>query len=89
MLSYSIEALKDFLHIRGLKTTGKKADLRALVYACTHLNVDVKPDEVEEDLQRSKQYAELLGACGLADQCWIHKQKVVGSSPVTVNVLCP
>ena len=30
-----------------------------------------------------------VGACGLADQCWIHKQKVVGSSPVTVSVLCP
>ena len=30
-----------------------------------------------------------VDACGLADQCWIHKQKVVGSSPVTVNVLCP
>ena len=26
--------------------------------------------------------------CGLADQCWVHKQTVVGSSPVTANVLC-
>ena len=26
--------------------------------------------------------------CGLADQCWVHKQKVGGSSPVTVVVLC-
>ena len=26
---------------------------------------------------------------GLADQCWIHKQEVVGSSPVMVNFLCP
>ena len=25
----------------------------------------------------------------LANQCWIHKQKVVGSSLVTVNLLCP
>ena len=31
----------------------------------------------------------LTGACGLADQCWVHKQKIVGSSPVTVKVLCP
>ena len=30
-----------------------------------------------------------VSACGLADQCWIHKQKVVDSSPVTVKVLCP
>ena len=30
-----------------------------------------------------------MGVCGLADQCWVHKQKVVGSSPVTINVLCP
>ena len=30
-----------------------------------------------------------VGACGLADQCSVHKQKVVGSSPVMVNVLCP
>ena len=27
--------------------------------------------------------------CGLADQWRVHKQKVVGSSPVMVNVLCP
>ena len=26
---------------------------------------------------------------GLVDQCWVHKQKVVSSSPITVNVLCP
>ena len=31
----------------------------------------------------------LVSMCGLADQCWIHKQKVGGSSPVTVNMLCP
>ena len=30
----------------------------------------------------------LIGACGPADQCWVHKQKAVGSSPVTVKVLC-
>ena len=30
-----------------------------------------------------------VGACGLEDHCWVHKQKVVGSSPITVNVLCP
>ena len=29
------------------------------------------------------------GVCGLADQYRGHKQKVVGSSPVTANVLCP
>ena len=26
--------------------------------------------------------------CGLGDQYWVHKQKVGGSSPVTVIVLC-
>ena len=26
---------------------------------------------------------------GLADQCWVHTQKVVGSRPVAANVLCP
>ena len=31
----------------------------------------------------------VVGMCGLADQSYVHKQKVVGSSPVTVNVLCP
>ena len=30
-----------------------------------------------------------VSACGLADQCWVHIQKVVGSSPVTAIVLCP
>ena len=29
------------------------------------------------------------GHDGLADQCWVHKQKVIGSSPIKVNVLCP
>ena len=27
--------------------------------------------------------------CGLADQRWVHLQKLVDSSPITVNVLCP
>ena len=27
--------------------------------------------------------------CGLADLCWVHKQKVVGLSPIMVNVSCP
>ena len=26
---------------------------------------------------------------GLVDQCWVHKQKVVGSNPVMANMLCP
>ena len=30
-----------------------------------------------------------VGTCGLADQCWVHKQKVLGSSPITANMLCP
>ena len=30
-----------------------------------------------------------MHACSLANQCCIRKQKVVGSSPVTVNMLCP
>ena len=32
---------------------------------------------------------DVVGTCGLADQCWVHKQKVVGASSVMVNVLCP
>ena len=31
----------------------------------------------------------LVGECGLVDECWVHKQKVVGSSPVMANMLCP
>ena len=30
-----------------------------------------------------------VGVCGLADQWWVRKHKVVGSSPITANVLCP
>ena len=30
----------------------------------------------------------LMGTCGLANQCWVHKQKSVGSIPVTVKVMC-
>ena len=28
-----------------------------------------------------------VGICGLVDKCWVHKQKLVGSSPVAVNLL--
>lgn len=57
---WTVTALKDFLRVRGIKTTGRKEALVALVYSCTQLRVDVKPDEIEEDRQRSEQYAELL-----------------------------
>ena len=31
----------------------------------------------------------IVGMCDLADQCWALKRKIVGSSPVTANLLCP
>ena len=34
------------------------------------------------------EYKLCVGKCGLADQCWLHKQKVVGSRPGMVDV-CP
>ncbi|XP_071506667.1 uncharacterized protein [Diadema antillarum] len=57
---WKVDALKDFLRIRGLKTTGLKAELQALVYSAVRFGYSVKPSEVEEERSRSKQYAELL-----------------------------
>ena len=34
-------------------------------------------------------YNILVGICGLADQWWVYKHKVVDLSPVLVNRLCP
>ncbi|KAI8491852.1 hypothetical protein Bbelb_302250 [Branchiostoma belcheri] len=46
--------------IRGLKTTGRKAELRALAYSAVQFGIPVKQDEIAEDRARSTQYAELL-----------------------------
>ena len=57
---WKVDALKDFLRIRGLKTTGLKAELQALAYiSVVQFGFDVKPrpNEVEEERLRSKQYA--------------------------------
>ena len=56
--TWTVKSLKDYLRIRGLKTTGKKAELIALVYSASQLGVQEKPDEVEED--RTRSYRELL-----------------------------
>lgn len=57
---WKVPALKDFLRVRGLKTTGRKAELQALVYSTVQFGVAVKPNEIEEDRSRSLQYAALL-----------------------------
>ena len=37
---WNVRALKDFLGIRGLKTSGRKAELQALVYGAVQLVYD-------------------------------------------------
>ena len=61
---WNVRALKDFLRIRGLKTSGRKAELQALVYSAVQLGYEVKPDELAEETARSAQYAELLRCNG-------------------------
>lgn len=61
---WNVNALKDFLRIRGLKTRGLKAELQALVYSAVQFGYEVKPSEVEEDRSRSASYAELLNIKG-------------------------
>ncbi|XP_078661228.1 uncharacterized protein LOC144905429 [Branchiostoma floridae x Branchiostoma belcheri] len=57
---WKVPALKAFLSVRGLKTSGKKADLQALAYSAVQLRIPENPDAVEEDRARSVEYAELL-----------------------------
>ncbi|CAH1266690.1 Hypp3518 [Branchiostoma lanceolatum] len=57
---WTVPALRDFLRVRGLKTTGLKDDLISLVNAAVLLRYPIKPDEIAEDRRRSAEYAELL-----------------------------
>ncbi|KAI8483136.1 hypothetical protein Bbelb_391550 [Branchiostoma belcheri] len=57
---WKVPALKAFLRERGLKTTGRKAELQALAYSAVQLGIPVKQDEITEDSARSTQYAKLL-----------------------------
>ncbi|KAI8502471.1 hypothetical protein Bbelb_200590 [Branchiostoma belcheri] len=51
---WKMPALKDFLRVRGLKTTGRKAaELQALAYSAVQLGTPVKPNEIAEDRARS------------------------------------
>ncbi|KAJ8030935.1 hypothetical protein HOLleu_27485 [Holothuria leucospilota] len=62
--TWTVASLKDYLRIRGLKQTGNKTKLIALVYGASQLGVQPKPNEVEEDRKRSEQYRKVLNICG-------------------------
>ncbi|KAJ8034047.1 hypothetical protein HOLleu_24465 [Holothuria leucospilota] len=62
--TWTVASLKDYLRIRGLKQTGNKTKLIALVYGASQLGVQPKPNEVEEDRKRSEQYRKVLKICG-------------------------
>ena len=53
---WKVDALKDFLRIRGLKTMRVKAELQALVYSAVQFGYEVKPSELDEERARSVQY---------------------------------
>ncbi|PIK48225.1 hypothetical protein BSL78_14911 [Apostichopus japonicus] len=57
---WSVQAMKDFLRVQGLKTTERKRELQSLVYSAMQMKVPIKMDEVEEDKLRSKLYSESL-----------------------------
>ncbi|XP_022325057.1 uncharacterized protein LOC111125467 [Crassostrea virginica] len=58
--SWKVEALKDFLGKRGLSTNGTKAELAALCFAATSMNVPVKESESEYMCKLKNEYKNLL-----------------------------
>lgn len=62
-LRWKVEALKQFLADRGLKKTGRKAELAALAYGAVYMKKPVLPTAGEEKHHHTDQYKELL-KCG-------------------------
>ncbi|XP_032894924.1 uncharacterized protein LOC116984708 [Amblyraja radiata] len=62
-LRWKVEALKQFLADRGLKKTGRKAELAALAYGAVYMKKPVLPTAGEEKHHHADQYKELL-KCG-------------------------
>ena len=61
---WKVPELKEFLRIRGLKTTGTKDELTALAFGAEQLSVPVKLTAEEEIIQKKKQYQSLLNVNG-------------------------
>ena len=61
---WKVLELKEFLRIRGLKTTGTKDELTALAFGTKQLSVPVKLTTEEEIIQKKKQYQSLLNVNG-------------------------
>lgn len=55
-----VDSLKDYLRERGLKVTGRKEELVALVYGASQLGVAIKPGREEQKIERARQYRDLL-----------------------------
>ena len=58
---WKVPELKEFLRIRGLKTTGTKDELTALSFGAEQLSVPVKLTAEEEIIQKKKQYKKSHG----------------------------
>ncbi|KAJ8018736.1 hypothetical protein HOLleu_43108 [Holothuria leucospilota] len=56
---WTVQALRDFLRVRGLKTTGRKKELQSL-YSAINMEVSIQMNKVEEDELRCKLYSESL-----------------------------
>ena len=61
---WKVPELKEFLRIRGLKTTGTKDELTALAFGAEQLSVPVKLTAEEEIIQKKRQYQSLLNVNG-------------------------
>ena len=64
--SMHIDVVKTYLTGRGISTSGKKkAELVALAYSCSILNIEPIPSEDDALKALSNEYAELLNTHGL------------------------
>ena len=61
---WSVDALKDYLRKRGLRTTGPKVELAALAFSAHVLQLPEKLTQTEKQVMLYRQYADLLSFDG-------------------------
>jgi len=62
---WKVKPLQDFLRVRGVKTTGRKEELVALVYACHVMDIAPKPSTDDNMKTLAAEYADLLLVDGI------------------------
>ena len=67
--SMKVEELKDYLRLRGLKTSGRRIELVARVFAASESDVPIlkSPQEIEKDLKEEYEKKLVVGDIKLPD----------------------